>query len=410
MDTVTVVAIGVAVVALVVAAIALTARNRYAAAVDATLTRIGPAEGDGGRGARVLRLAEALDELERSLARAQRTRAQLAGALEAAEIGILITDDRGEVTFSNESARRYLGARHGEAVAEVRIREAIDEAVLGRAPVEREEELFTPRRRVLKLLAVPLEFGVESAGAVAYIIDVTEERRVEAMRRDFIANVSHELKTPLGALAVLAETLAANIEDPAIALRFADRLAGEATRLSKLLEDILDLSQAEARSAAFEPVPFERVVGDVSTGLFERAEERGVELVLHPVPAEAVVEGDRRQLRSLVHNIVDNAIKYSEPERGDPAPRVEVRVVAESDVVVLEVADQGIGIPDGHLDRIFERFYRVDRARSRATGGTGLGLSIVRHVTLNHGGTVAVDSRHGEGTTFTVRLPRSEAR
>ena len=400
------IAIAVAVVLLVVGVVLFTWARRLGGAVDDALGRIGADHPFGRRRGRPDRLGAALSALERSTALAQRDRAQLAGALEAAAIGILVTDDQGAVTFSNDAARRYLGARHGEAVAEIRIREAIDQAVLTRTRVESEEELFTPRRRVIKLLVVPLDFGVESLGCVAYIIDVTEERRVEAMRRDFIANVSHELKTPLGALAVLAETLSSHSDDPAIASRFADRLAAESTRLSKLLEDILDLSQAEAMSAPSDPLPIRGVLADAVAQLRERAERLGVEILVEPVADDAVVLGDRRQLRSLFANLIDNAIKYSEPEKGSAPPLVKVAAVVDGSSVIVTVEDQGIGIPRSHLDRIFERFYRVDRARSRVTGGTGLGLSIVRHVTLNHGGTIEVTSRHGEGSVFTVTLPR----
>jgi two-component system sensor histidine kinase SenX3 len=235
---------------------------------------------------------------------------------------------------------------------------------------------------------------------------VTEERRVEAMRRDFIANVGHELKTPLGALAVLAETLADHAGDPEIAARLAARLGGEAQRLSKLLEDILDLSQAEALGGAgFQPVSIDDLFDDVAGAAAERSGAFGVELHIDTAPPEAIVAGDRRQLRSMLLNLVDNAVKYSDAATIEPAPRVWVRCRLEGDQVVLEVEDEGIGIPEGHLDRIFERFYRVDRGRSRATGGTGLGLSIVRNVALNHGGRVAVESQVARGSTFRVFLP-----
>jgi two-component system sensor histidine kinase SenX3 len=406
MTTVAIVAIAIAGVLLVALVVLVLRHRRLTATLDRALDRIGAAPKQGRRARREERLDRVLGDFERSLARSQRDRAQLAGALQAADLGILITDDDGVVAFSNDAAERFLGATYGEAVAEVRIRESIDEAVVTRAPVELEVELFTPRRRVLRLIAMPLDLGVESLGAVAYIRDVTEERRVEAMRRDFIANVSHELKTPLGALAVLAETLSHHTDDPTVAERLADRLAGEADRLSKLLDDILDLSQAEALSSAFQPVAFGQVIAEATNQMRERAEEAGVELVVGAVPAEATVAGDRRQLRSMLVNLVDNAVKYSDAPAGAPSPKVTVDVTVDDSSVVVTVADEGIGIPEGHLDRIFERFYRVDRARSRATGGTGLGLSIVRHVTLNHGGTIDVSSQLGEGTVFTVRLPR----
>jgi two-component system sensor histidine kinase SenX3 len=208
----------------------------------------------------------------------------------------------------------------------------------------------------------------------------------------------------VGALMVLAETLAANPGDPASA-PLAERLRGEAERLSRLLDDMLDLSRAEAEVNPGRAVSLAEVVAAVAGAAEAEAAARGVRLVVEEVPEEAVVAGDERQLRTMLGNLVDNAVKYSDPQPGVPPPEVTLRVRAEGEWATLEVQDQGIGIPEVHLGRVFERFYRVDRARSRNTGGTGLGLAIVRHVALNHGGQVGVESRLGEGSRFWVRLP-----
>jgi signal transduction histidine kinase len=205
---------------------------------------------------------------------------------------------------------------------------------------------------------------------------------------------------------VLAETLSVNADDAATASRLAGLLEAEAQRLAHLLDDMLDLSQAEAAERPGQPVPLAAVVAAVSPSAGEAARRVGVDLIVEEIPAQAVVPGDERQLRTMLGNLIDNAVKYSDPRAGRPAPRVWVRGRLEGDQVVLEVQDEGIGIPEAHLGRIFERFYRVDRARSRATGGTGLGLSFVRHVALIHGGEVSVESRLGEGSVFRVRLPR----
>jgi signal transduction histidine kinase len=380
--------------------------SRMGRAADEAMSRIG-VERASHWWRRPDALMSAIRRLETSTAKAQRERAQLAGAVQSAGIGILATDDAGTITFTNDAASRFLGARRGEAVAEGRIRQAIDRAILHRSTETAEVELYTPRRRILKLEALALEHGVESLGAVVYITDLTEERRVEAMRRDFIANVSHELKTPLGALAVLAETLAEHVDDPVVAGRLAGRLSTEAARLSKLLEDILDLSQAEALGGAgFQPYTIEELLDDVAQTGFDRAQAFGVELSFEPVPDGAAVMGERHQLRAMVLNLIDNAVKYSDAVPGGTPPRVRVRTLVDGEWVVVEVEDEGIGIPEAHVDRIFERFYRVDRGRSRATGGTGLGLSIVRNAVVNHGGTVEVESQLGDGSTFRVRLPR----
>lgn len=403
-DTITAIAISVAVVAVAVAYLLFARGRALAKTVDDARGRIG-----GSPPRRSWHRKEALDEalqsLERSSSQAQKERSQLAGALQADTTGIVITDDHGVVTFANQAADQFLGARHGEVVTEVRLRDAIEEAILNRTTIAAEVELFTPTRRILEISAVPLDFGIESVGAVAYIREVTEQRRVDAMRRDFISNAGHELKTPLSALSVLAETIADNLDDPDVAGRLASRLQTEATRLGALVEDILDLSQAEAFAAHAEPVHITALVSAAIDAVREHATERGVRVITEPPPPGARVSGDQRQLTGMLVNLLDNAIKYSNPVADQAAPRVWVRTSLSDEQVIIEVQDEGIGIPEGHLDRIFERFYRVDRARSRATGGTGLGLSIVRNVAHNHDGEVVVKSKHGEGSIFVVTLP-----
>jgi two-component system sensor histidine kinase SenX3 len=404
-DTVTIVLAVGAALGLVLAAWALARGRSLGRALDDAIGRIG-----GGAPRRARHRVEALDaglsRLERSTAQAQRERAQLAGSIQTAPLGIVITDDHGVILTANPAAGRYFGARLGQAVAEVRIREAIERAMRDRSAVEMEIDLYSPVRTALEVTAIPLDFGVESAGCVAFVSDVSEQRRVDAMRRDFIANVGHELKTPLGALSVLAETLASGVGADPASVRLADRLQAESTRLSALVGDILDLSQAEALAAHDDPVLVAVLIGEVVEELSEVARAREVDLVVAPVEPSLRVAGDSRQLRTMMSNLIDNAIKYSfATDAGDP-PTVTIKAEPEDGAVVIEVADRGIGIPEAHVERIFERFYRVDRARSRETGGTGLGLSIVRHIARNHGGEVTVDSTEGVGSTFRVTLPR----
>lgn len=352
-------------------------------------------------------VSAALDRREAAAAGLQRDLERLREALGAAGTGILVVGTEGAVVFANRAALPYLSGSPGEAVVEGRLNDAVSAALVAGAGVNRELELYVPRRRVVRLEVVPLgDAGGGRLGAVAYLTDVTEERRVEAMRRDFVANVGHELKTPLGAMAVLAETLSDHVGNAEVAARFAGRLQVEAQRLARLLDDMLDLSQAEAALNPGLPISVAALVAEVADSARGTAAQAGVNLVVEEIPAEAIVPGDERQLRTMLGNLIENAVKYSDPHPGRPAPRVWVRARAEGGRVVLEVQDEGIGIPEAHLGRIFERFYRVDRARSRATGGTGLGLSIVRHVALNHGGEVGVESRLGEGSLFRVRLPR----
>jgi two-component system sensor histidine kinase SenX3 len=397
----TIVLLAAAVVLLVVVGVLAVRARRLSRVLAGASARVGLAPHQREPEA----LSTALDRLEAAAGERSREHDRLTRALGAAGIGVLVTDPRGVVEFANQAARPYLSGRPGEAVVEGGVSEAIGAALSGGQAVARELELYSPRRRVVRLEVVPLEGDDgERLGAVAYVADITEERRVESMRRDFVANVGHELKTPVGALMVLAETLAANPGDPASA-PLAERLRGEAERLSRLLDDMLDLSRAEAEVNPGRAVSLAEVVAAVAGAAEAEAAARGVRLVVEEVPEEAVVAGDERQLRTMLGNLVDNAVKYSDPQPGVPPPEVTLRVRAEGEWATLEVQDQGIGIPEAHLGRVFERFYRVDRARSRNTGGTGLGLAIVRHVALNHGGQVGVESRLGEGSRFWVRLP-----
>jgi two-component system sensor histidine kinase SenX3 len=220
------------------------------------------------------------------------------------------------------------------------------------------------------------------------------------MRRDFVANISHELKTPVGALSLLAETISSET-DASVIRRLAERMQDESMRVGRTIDDLLELSRIEAEEAPRrEPVPVHLAVAEAADRVAPAAEQREISIAVAEPPHRLTVLGDRRQLVSAVYNLLDNAVKYS-----DAGSTVEVVTVTNGAWVELAVRDHGDGIPVRDLERIFERFYRVDRARSRETGGTGLGLAIVRHVANNHKGEVRVTSREGEGSTFTLRLP-----
>jgi two-component system sensor histidine kinase SenX3 len=206
----------------------------------------------------------------------------------------------------------------------------------------------------------------------------------------------------LAAFSVLAETIA-DTREPELLHKLTDRLSSEAARISHLVDDILDLSQVEAFASAPQAFVIGDVIQEAVASTQGAAEDGDVDLYVEPIPEDAFVSGDRRQLVSAVTNLVDNAIKYTAMKGA--GGKVRVRAIVSEEWVETEIRDEGIGIPDAHIDRIFERFYRVDRARSRDTGGTGLGLAIVRHVALNHGGEVLVSSEEGSGSTFTLRLP-----
>ncbi len=351
-------------------------------------------------------LDRALDELERAVAaedsrRMSMVRAEnlLSWAVGAIANGVVIFDDRGEVAYRNDPAASFLAARHSDALVEQAITTMAGDALRGRA-AERELELFGPPRRVLTVRAVPLDSESRPSGVLVVVEDTSERRRLENVRRDFVANISHELKTPVGALALLAETLL-DEDQPEVVKRLAERLANEAFRVGNTIDDLLELSRLEVATAlADDQVVVAQFVGDAADRVRPAAEQRGIAIEVERTPTRLAVVGDRRQLVSAVTNLLDNAVKYSEP-----GGSVEVRARTDGTWVDVSVSDRGIGIPRRDLERIFERFYRVDRARSRETGGTGLGLAIVRHVASNHRGEVRVESREGVGSTFTLRLP-----
>lgn len=235
--------------------------------------------------------------------------------------------------------------------------------------------------------------------------DLTIQRRNEAARRDFTANVSHELKTPVGAVRLLAETIAENSDDSEAVAYFASRLSKESERLSTLVQDIIDLSRLQSPDALDSPdlVSVKQVISEALHQEEFPAEQARIEL-RGPDPAlEAYVWGDKDMLVMAVRNLVDNAVRYSHPDSW-----VRVDAVRNQERICIRVIDTGIGISSEHQQRIFERFFRVDTARSRETGGTGLGLSIVKHVASDHGGTVTVASLPGRGSTFTLVLPEAE--
>lgn len=253
-------------------------------------------------------------------------------------------------------------------------------------------------KRELRVSVAPL---TEDGLILVLVSDESESRRIDAVRRDFVANVSHELKTPIGALGLLSEAILGAKNDPDAVVKFATKMQNEAKRLTDLVQEIIDLSRLQSSDPlqkAF-PVEIEDVIREAINQAQISAESRNIILDVG-LTQQAVVIGDRDQLIMAIHNLVENAINYS-PER----TKVSVTSTVINDLVEVSVTDQGIGIPDSELGRIFERFYRVDPARSRQTGGTGLGLSIVKHVALNHGGDVKVWSKEGVGSTFTIILP-----
>ncbi len=325
---------------------------------------------------------------------------RLARSLDAMQQGVLIYDENCQVIFTNSKAKSLMKQDPGEEVALHAVNELVGLAASG-IPGERTLDLYGPPRKTLNIRAHSIDDGRLSLGIIAIIEDISERRRLESVRRDFISNVSHELKTPIGALALLAETLTTETE-PIVAQRLADRIHAEAFRISRVIEDLLDLTRIEAEeSPPRDPIPVGLIMAEAIERVRPVAEQQKVGLDVEEPPPELTVLGDRRQLVSALFNLLENAVKYSvEPKK------VEFRAINNDNFIDLTVKDRGLGIPSKDLERIFERFYRVDPGRGRSTGGTGLGLAIVRHVANNHQGEVLVESHEGQGSTFTLRLPR----
>ena len=336
-------------------------------------------------------------------ARALEARANgYAAALQGSSTGIAILSPTGGIEYMNPAAQLLLEGPRERAVLRTRVT-ALGQRVAGSGRSEvLEVDIHDPDRRVLSLTAVPLVAEGASVGRVClYLDDLSARRRIETMRTDFVANASHELKTPLGALALLAETLAAATDEES-RIRLAQRLQSEASRMANVIDDVLQLAETESLGAEYVHVAMAGVIEDAVKSVDTIAAEHGITIVGGDV-VDAVVAGNREQLVSAVTNLLNNAITYT-AVKGEPG-LVRYRSYRSDAMVCVEVEDTGIGIPDRYQDRVFERFFRVDRARSRESGGTGLGLSIVRNVARAHGGNASVRSKVGVGSVFTISLP-----
>jgi len=317
----------------------------------------------------------------------------LADAVDHLEIGVMVMDSDGRAVYRNAAASDSVGTHIG-VIVDDHVADTVKDTRDG-GPTQRVVELQGPPKRWLEIAAEPMPDG----RAVVTIRDVTDRVRTDAMRTDFVTNISHELKTPVGAVAVLAEALI-DETDPEVVQRLADHLVDESHRAVRTIDDLLKLSQIESSRPGDTVVELGAVVQSaIARGRIVDG-GRGVQIQTVAGPEAVYLRADERQLISALGNLVENAVKYS--HAGDV---VQIRTRVDDNAVEIMVADQGVGIPARDLDRIFERFYRVDKARSRETGGTGLGLAIVRHVATNHGGDVLVSSQEGEGSTFVLRLP-----
>jgi two-component system sensor histidine kinase SenX3 len=360
-------------------------------------------DGRGGLERTMSRLERAVESAMGKIGDATQAEDRMELALAIVPEGVVVCDEAGEVVYRNDQADRIMCDAHADVLAREAVTRLLSAAAEGRAGSET-LDLYGPPRRTLTITARPLETEWRGVGGIAVIEDVSEKRRLEAVRRDFVANISHELKTPVGALGLLAETLSGE-DDPEVVNRLAWRIQAESQRVARIMDDLLDLSRIESEETPTrEPVPIHLVVAQAAERVRSAAEQRRIRIRIGEPPHNLTVLGDRRQLVSALYNLMENAVKYS-----DEGSTVEVGGRTDGHWIELRVRDHGIGIPSQDLERIFERFYRVDRGRSRDTGGTGLGLAIVRHVASNHGGEITVESHEGEGSTFTLRLPTGPA-
>ena len=389
-----------------------------------SMTRIAEsmAKGDYGQRLSIARsdeigeLGEALNRMARSCQRRMETfqtdHRQLLAILGGMAEGVVAVDENERVLHMNEAAGQILGAEPsaslGKPVWETtripQISETISQTLREGTGVNTSLELrSSPRDRSIELKATPLRNGDQApAGAVVVMHDVSERLRVETMRQDFVANVSHELKTPVAAIQALVETI---LDDPEMTFQTRDRFLrktrNQSLRLSSIVTDLLTLSRMESEEGVSrEIVDLRDTVAVPAEEAIPAAEVRGIQLHIQVPDRPLWITGDMEGLCLVTSNLVGNALKYT-PEKGE----VTVSLSQEGNQALLKVEDSGIGIEARHLDRIFERFYRIDTARSRELGGTGLGLSIVKRVVLAHSGTVSVESIPGRGSTFRALLP-----
>lgn len=315
-------------------------------------------------------------------------------AFDALPIGVVIVDRSGGRPVSNRAGAAMTGIRHIDVLV-LQIVEELLASATTQGSVEKTVEIAGPPTKYFAIRTQPLDAG----GALATVEEVTQRVLTDTVRTDFVANLSHELKTPVGGIAALGDTMV-DETDPAVVKRLAESIVAEAYRLSAIVDDLLDLSRIESDATKnWAPINIANVITEVAARSRHSAQRHQVDLVIVENPS-ASIYGDHMQLVSAFVNLVENGIKYSE---ANSSLEINSSVVGAN--VQVSVIDQGIGIAAKDHERIFERFYRVDRARSRATGGTGLGLSIVRHIVTNHGGRIELVSEEGMGATFTVIIP-----
>lgn len=339
-------------------------------------------------------------EIRKQVRKLQLERDKINTLIQNMSEGFILIDMDKNVLMSNNSANKLVGAdvskMEGKRLLEYSRNETVNECVDSAIKGTGMSGDITINGRVLQIITNPVYSNNKQNGVICIIIDVSEKKKAEKMRREFTANVTHELKTPLTSISGYAEIIASGLARPDDVQGFARRIHKESGRLLTLIGDIIKLSQLDETLSEEEYVSFDiaGVANEVAEDLRTNAEKHDV--TISTETEKAVIKGNRNQFYELIYNLCDNAIRYNRP-RGS----VKITVQKTDKNCIIKVSDTGIGIPEKHHQRIFERFYRVDKSRSKETGGTGLGLAIVKHITERHGGSISVESGQ-EGTTFTV--------
>ncbi|NMB46204.1 MAG: phosphate regulon sensor histidine kinase PhoR [Firmicutes bacterium] len=347
---------------------------------------------------------------------ANRHRNHLNAILSSLVDSLIVVDKDLRITMVNPAARNLLGISPDsrgryllESIRNYDLIQLFQRVLQEESTAQQEIQLFSPQHYIFRAIVSPIrsQRTGKIVGVVAILHDITELKHLEKVRSDFVANVSHELRTPLTSVKGFVETLLDGaLEDPEASRRFLTIVSTETDRMVNLVKDLLELSRLEGTDRALSLLPLDMVnlVKEISDSYQELAQEAELELHMEIVDQLPLVDGDATLLRQVITNLLDNAIKYTEPDG-----QVWLTLDSEGETVRLVVRDTGVGIPAKHLDRIFERFYRVDKGRCRKMGGTGLGLAIVKHIVEKHHGKIEVKSEYGEGTAFTVKLPAAVA-
>ena len=360
-------------------------------------------------GTRALEINEAARRIEETITRQNRRTRAMSAVLNQSQNGMLAVDDQMNITLVTAVAKQLLGMKSNcdgiplqQATKDVQLEDVFEEAMKQDGITT--NEVTAHGGKPLRLYLSPLKQDDKTVGAVAMVEDISELRRMEQVRTDFAANVSHELKTPLTSIKGFVETLQEGaLENPPMAQRFLRIIMMEVDRLTRLINDILSITKMESgqNEVSNERVRIDQMMEDVAEMLSVHATEKGVELTINQAKEPLFVWGNPDRVEQLLINLMENAIKYNRPEG-----TVRASLYATADNIQFLVSDTGIGIAEEHLPRLFERFYRVDKGRSRSMGGTGLGLAIVKHIAVSMGGMIEVHSKLGEGTEFLVTLPR----